>query len=632
MTDKKRNMLAWGLILLIFIGFSIYNTKKQDELKIVQHRIDSINRISQPRNIDNTTSEKGLESENVSPTPILQNSIAQQQRTQEETTIENEKLIITFNNRGGKISSVLLKEYQSYNDFKQNNNASLCLFKDEGNDFYAKIYTKQDNFNTSELFFDRYTSTPIKDNFVDLVTSSDSLYQLSYRLPVGEGQYVEYLYSIAKTGYDVGFEIRFVNMENLLIPNMVDFELFWKNTFFRQEKGFVNENNFSTIAYHSMRENDFEDLGYSKEGKAEEITTKLGWVAFKQQFFSAIILSEEQPFTLSKLAFQTYSGEENKKDSHLLKTYTAELTVPITKESGNKFGFRYYFVPNHYQTLKQYGQDFERLVPLGWGIFGFINRWLVIPLFNFLDNYILNYGFIILILTIIVKLVLSPLTYRSHKSLAKRRVLKPEMDKITKKYPKREDALKKQQELNLLFKRTGVSQFGGCLPMLLQLPFLLALFNFFPSSIELRQKAFLWAEDLSTFDSIFDMPFSLPFYGNHISLFTLLMAVTLFFTSKMNMNSSVSEQSMPGMRFMSLYLMPIMLVFWFNSYACGLTYYYFLSNFIAIAQNFVIQRMIDEDKILAKINERSKRPVKKSRWQMKLEEMQRKQHAQRNRK
>ncbi len=627
MNSSKTNVIAWVLIIAIFIAFSIVNSFQMKKQQQVKQQQDSIRAVAAA--LQSTLPKVEKDSLVATDTSATSAQIIQTKTTEEITTIENDKLIIQFSNHGGRIVSVELKDYQNYSDFQKGNGETLKLFNGEGNNFYATVYTKQDNFRTSEFYFERKTQAPIPNNVLNVSQSSDSIYRLSYRLAIQENQYIEYNYTIPKSGFDVGFEIKFINLDNLLMPNMVDFNIYLQTTLFRQERGFDNENNYSTIAYHSLRDNDFEDLGRSKEDATEEVTANLNWIAFKQQFFSTIIVAEKQPITNSKLAFHTYSGKENSADAHLLKTYSAELTVPIVKEHPNQFQFRYYFLPNHYETLKSYNHNFERLVPLGWGIFGWINKWIVIPIFNFLDNYILSYGFIILILTLIIKLGLSPLTYKSFKSMAKMRILKPEMDKISKKYPKKEDALKKQQELNLLFKRTGVNQFGGCLPMLLQMPFLIALFNFFPASFELRQKTFLWAEDLSAFDSVLNLPFNIPFYGNHISLFTLLMAITLFISSKMSMNNSPTENSMPGMKFMTLYLMPVMLVVWFNGYASGLTYYYFLSNFIGIGQNLIIRRIIDEDKLLAKINERSKRPVKKSKWQMKLEEMARKQQAQR---
>jgi YidC/Oxa1 family membrane protein insertase len=286
------------------------------------------------------------------------------------------------------------------------------------------------------------------------------------------------------------------------------------------------------------------------------------------------------------------------------------------------FKMKIYFGPNHFNTLKTYGYNFEDVVPLGSWIIKWINRYVIIFLFDFLDNFFSSYGLIILLLTIIIKVVLLPLTYKSYLSQAKMRVLKPQIDIINEKYPKKEDAMKKQQTVMALYKKVGVSPLGGCLPMLIQFPFLIAMFRFFPASFELRQKSFLWAEDLSTFDSIIDLPFNIPYYGDHVSLFTILMAVALFITSKMSAGQmGDTNAQMPGMKFMMLYMMPVMLLFFFNNYSAGLSYYYFLSNVITLGQTLLIRRTVDDESLLKKLNENAKKPQTKSKFQAKLEEM-----------
>jgi YidC/Oxa1 family membrane protein insertase len=312
---------------------------------------------------------------------------------------------------------------------------------------------------------------------------------------------------------------------------------------------------------------------------------------------------------------------------NFLKRYVANIQLPIAMQRDQELPMAFYFGPNHYSTLKSCEGNFHKLVPLGGWVVGWINRLVVIPIFDLLGKYISSYGIIILILTIIIKLVLFPLTFKSYLSSAKMRLLKPDVDRIAHKYPKKEDALKKQQETMSLYKKAGASPMGGCLPILVQFPILIAMFRFFPASIELRQQSFLWADDLSGYDSILNLPFSIPFYGDHISLFTLLMAAALFVSSRMSM-SQTPDTGMPGMKFMTLYLMPAMMLFWFNSYAAGLSYYYFLSNLITIGQNFATRRLVNENKLHAQMKENSKKPVKKSRFQAKLEEVARKQQQQ----
>ena len=308
------------------------------------------------------------------------------------------------------------------------------------------------------------------------------------------------------------------------------------------------------------------------------------------------------------------------------------MTLPYSASMTEGYDLQFYFGPNKFSVLKQYGDlEFQKLVPLGWWIIGWINRYVVIPVFDFLGSYIANFGIVILILTVLIKLLIFPLTYKSYLSTAKMRLLKPEIDKLNEKYPRKEDAMKKQQAMMQLYKSAGVNPMGGCLPMLIQFPILIAMFRFFPAAIELRDKSFLWADDLSSYDSIWTFPdgFSIPFYGDHVSLFALLMAVSLFITSKINyaQSAGMSNQQMPGMKFMMLYLMPVLLLVWFNNYSAGLCYYYFLSNLITIGQTYAFRYIVDEKKLHAQMMENTKKPIKKSKWQMRLEEMQRQQEA-----
>jgi YidC/Oxa1 family membrane protein insertase len=384
----------------------------------------------------------------------------------------------------------------------------------------------------------------------------------------------------------------------------------------QQEKGFKNENNYTAIAYKFPGEKgDFEELSPMKEEASEKVSTKIQWINFKQQFFSSILVSKNN-FTSADISQTT-----NPENSGYTKNFTADIRVPFNPTT-KSVDMAFYFGPNLFKELKKYDQGFEKVVPLGGWIIRWINRWVVIPVFDVLESHIGSFGLIILILTVLIKLVLFPLTYKSYLSMAKMRVLKPEVDKINEKYPKKEDALKKQQEVMALYRKTGVNPMGGCLPMLLQLPILIAMFRFFPASFELRQESFLWADDLSSFDSIINLPFDIPLYGGHISLFTLLMAVSLYLTSKINTaQMGDTTQQMPGMKFMTLYMMPVMMLFWFNNYAAGLSYYYLLSNLFTLGQTYLIRQTVNDDAIHAKLKENSKKPVKKSRFQQKLEEM-----------
>ncbi|MDR2938121.1 MAG: membrane protein insertase YidC, partial [Prevotellaceae bacterium] len=525
--------------------------------------------------------------------------------TEEFYTVENDLVAVTFTNKGGRVYAVELKKYKSYNQ------KPLVLFDGKDNDFSFNFYTNDSrNFQTSEFFF-----APQTNNLHHKIADSDTAaYTFTMRLALGEGQHVDYIYTLRNGSYMVDFAMKTVGLQNV-----TNADLLWAYNAFQQEKAFDNENNYSTIAYKYPGETSTEELSIGTEAQEENVKTKLGWIAFKQQFFSTVLIARGEMFGGANMAYLTYKPENAE---HLLKRYMANIQVPINPQRDQNVNFSFYFGPNHYRTLTSYGEDLNKLVPLGGWIIGWINRLIVIPVFDFLSKHIGSFGLIILILTLIIKLLLFPLTFKSYLSSAKMRLLKPDVDKIKQKYPKKEDAMKVQQETMAMYKKAGASPLGGCLPTLVQLPIFLALFRFFPASIELRQQPFLWADDLSGFDSILNLPFTIPFYGDHISLFTLLMAVAIFFSSRMNM-SQTPDTGMPGMKFMMLYMMPAMMLFWFNSYASGLCYYYFLSNLITIGQNVATRRMVNDKKLHEKMRENSKKPVKKSKFQQKLEDMQR---------
>jgi YidC/Oxa1 family membrane protein insertase len=343
---------------------------------------------------------------------------------------------------------------------------------------------------------------------------------------------------------------------------------------------------------------------------SKDITTKLSWVAFQDQFFSSVLLTKDYFLNGSVSSKKTLSSTK------YLRYYTSEVGIPYNSISSPKIAMRFYYGPNHFTTLKKEGYELEKLVSLGKNIIGAINRYAIIPIFNWLSRSIKNYGLIILILTIIIKIVLFPLTFKSYQSTAKMAVLKPMVEELGKKFPNKEDAMKKQQATMDLYKRAGVNPMGGCLPMLLQMPILFAMYKFFPVSIELRQEHFLWATDLSTYDSILKLPFMIPMYGDHVSLFTLLMTASTLLTMKMTGSSPGSDQ--PGMKLM-MYTMPVMFMLFLNNISSGLTYYYFLANILTYAQNIISKRFINTDAVLLTLEENKKKPINKSKWQEKLE-------------
>jgi len=507
--------------------------------------------------------------------------------------IENDKLKITVSNKGGRITSVILKEYQTYDSLP------LDLYDADSSRFNLQ-FTTGHNINTSDLYF-------ISDN------SGSSL---SMKLMADENHYVEYLYTL-KDDYLVDFDINMVGMESL-IPSGVNYmNLEWEMSTPQTEKSKDNQDMYTGIYYQvdADKEVDYLSLTSSDE---EEINARLSWVAFKQQFFSAIFIAKdgfEKPTNLVS---------EKKETSKFIKDLSAKFELPYDHKRDEQLNYQFFFGPNHFKTLQTYNSGFEELIPLGWGIFGWVNQYIIINIFDYLNGFFSSYGLIIFLLTIIIKLGLSPFTYKAFLSQAKMKVLKPEIDKITEKN-KGKDQMKTQQETMSLYRQAGVNPMGGCLPMLFQFPILIAMFRFFPASIELRQESFLWADDLSSYDSIYNLGFEIPMYGDHISLFTLLMTVsTLLYT---HMNSSMATGQMAQMKWM-MYLMPIMFLGFFNNYAAGLSYYYFLANMFTFTQQYFMKRMINEDAILAQLQANKQKPNKKSKFQKKLEDMQRKQEQQ----
>ncbi|MBO5350206.1 MAG: membrane protein insertase YidC, partial [Alistipes sp.] len=433
--------------------------------------------------------------------------------------------------------------------------------------------------------------------------------------------------------YLVDFDVRLNGMSPFL-SNQTSIGVEWSSKSYQNERGFTNENLYTTIAYHHVGEDSIEELGMSEGFKDDDTSTEVDWVDFKQQFFSSALIVPEG-LQGAEMAFDT--AEEG---SGYMKEYMLQSSLAYDSTTAG-YDMAFYFGPNRYSVLRKVSvtEDddlyLERVIPLGWGIFGWINRWIVIPVFDLLRNHIASFGIIILILAVLIRLIISPLTYKSYVSMAKMRLVKPEMDAIAAKYPKQEDAMKRQQATMDLYKKAGINPMGGCLPMLIQMPILIAMFRFFPASIELRGESFLWAHDLSSYDSVLNLPFAIPFYGDHVSLFTLLMAASTFAFSYINYKQTASSQpQMPGMKFMMVYMMPLMLVFWFNSYASGLCYYYLLSNLLTIAQTYIVRRMVDDDKIrlAMEANAAKKSKGKKSKFQQRYEELMRMQEMQQKQK
>jgi YidC/Oxa1 family membrane protein insertase len=641
----KNTIIGIVLIFAIFIGFSIYNKNRLNKsyVDIIEvadslyaagdmenaraeyinalrfkpnepatvAKINDLNRLlgfaAQPEKVDSLKPGS-----NIKDTPeksILLNKIDSSQfgafgaSINGDTgliTLENNKIELKISPKGGRVYSARLKEYRTFDSLP------LILFSGDSTIFGFNFYTTDNKaVQTNNLYF-----KPVSENRLFEVTTQPQSVQL--RLIAGADNYIEYKYTLAPDKYMVDFDVTFKSMEGIIASNLNSLTLDWRMYIPQQEKGRQNEEFYTTIKYKYYQD-DVEGikLRQQKDVEKRDLPTKLSWIAFQDQFFSSVLISKD--FFLNG----TVSSTKTPSSEDYIRYYTSEVGVPFNPGQESAIGMKLYYGPNHISTLRKEGLQLEKIVFLGRNVIGWISRFIIIPVFNWLEKYISSYGLIILILTILIKIVLFPLTFKSFQSQAKMQVLKPLVDELGKKYPKQEDAMKKQQATMDLYKRAGVNPMGGCLPMLLQMPILFAMFRFFPVSIELRQEHFLWATDLSTYDSILTLPFKIPMYGDHVSLFTLLMTASTLLTMKMTGSSPGQDQ--PGMKAM-MYMMPVMFMVMLNNFSSGLTYYYFLANILTYFQNLLSKRFINGDKVLATLEENKKKPLKKSKWQQRLDQ------------
>lgn len=520
-----------------------------------------------------------------------------------ETVLENDLLKLVISNKGGQIKEALLKKYVTYDSLP------LYMVKDNNASFNINFGTSDNRtLNTKDLFFEP-TLTKVDGNQV-----------LSMKSKVSEGNFLEYRYVMKPTEYMVDFTVRSQGLSSSLDMNK-PVTLDWSTEAFRKEKSIRYENQQTEMYY----EKDDENIDYLSVGGEDDAEEKdVNWVAYKQHFFSTILISE-QAFSSAKLASKTLSIDPDV-DTTFTKAFN--LKAPLALQGGEfNYNMNWYIGPNDYQILKKYDRNIKEVLNLGWGIFGYINRWVFIPVFHFLKGFINNYGLIIILLTIVVRIIMSPLVYKSYLSSAKMKVLKPEMEEINKRLPGKENAMKRQQETMALQSKAGVSPLAGCIPALLQMPVFFALFRFFPSNIDLRQKSFLWATDLSAYDSVYELPFRIPMYGSHISLFPILASVAIFFYMKMSQSQQMgmqqpTQEGMPDMQKMMkmmMYLSPVMMLVFFNMYASSLSLYYFVSNLLTVTIMLIIKNyIIDEDKIHAKIQENKKKPKKEGKFRQRI--------------
>ena len=518
-------------------------------------------------------------------------------------TLENDLIKMSISTMGGRPYSVELKNYQTHDSLP------LILFDGDSTIFGLSFFAQNRSINTNELFF-----TPGSDQ--SHLDASNAPVTLSMKLPAGKNRYIEYVYTMTPGDYRVGFDMRFMNMNEIMSQNNNFIDLTWNIYVPQQEMGRKNELNYTTIFFkHYQDEVEKFSMRSKKDVFEKDIPTRMRWIAFKQQFFSSVLIADNY---FTNATVRSIKLEDNPR---YLKIFESQIGIPFEQSPNQEQKMTFFFGPNHFNTLKSYDLDMENLVGLGGLMSRVINRYAIIPMFSFLNNFINNYGLIILILTLVIKMVLFPLTYRSYISMAKMKALKPEIDAINEKIPK-EKSMERQQATMALYKKAGVSPLGGCLPMILQMPILIAMFRFFPTSIELRQEQFLWAHDLSTYDSILDLPFTIPMYGDHVSLFTLLMTASTILTMRISNQANMSQSQMPGMKSM-MYIMPVMFMFMLNSWSAALTYYYFLANIITFGQNQISKRFVDEDALRKKLHKNQKKTSvkKQSSFKKRLEDM-----------
>ena len=611
----RNTIIGIVLIIGIFILFGYLNKPSEEQVAKMQRQTDSIARVNAEKAMLQKTADAAqIKTDSIKKVEEIKQmgSFATSLKGENKIiTLENELLKVNVSTLGGRISSVEVKNYKTYTG------KPLILFNEDESSFGLQFWGNNNNIETQKLYF-----APDRADSVIIADAKGGVQKLTMRLNSGTNSYIDYIYTIKPGSYLLDFDIHLSGMDNVISGRNGTIDLNWKSKMPQLEKGAKNESNYTTISY-CFPNNEYEELSAMSKDEKKEITTKIKWIAFKHQFFSSILVAKDG-FTNANLTMQALGEPE-------LKDFSARISLPLQDGKNETLGFNFYFGPNQFKTLKSYNLGFEQNIFLGNWIIKWINRYLVIPTFNILGSKIASYGLIILILTILLKVILLPLTYKSYQSSAKMRVLKPQVDEINAKYPNKADAVKKQQTVMALYRKVGVNPLGGCIPILIQFPFLIAMFRFFPASFELRQQSFLWADDLSSFDAIINLPFTIPMYGAHVSLFTLLMAGALFVTSKMNADQmGDTNAQLPGMKFMMIYLMPIMMVVWFNNYAAGLSYYYFLANMFTLGQTLLIRRFVDDEAILAKLHENAKKPVKKSKWQEKLEQIAKQQEMQKN--
>jgi YidC/Oxa1 family membrane protein insertase len=615
----KNTITGFLLILLIVIGFSLLNKPSQQQMDAAReqkrlgdstsmtttvnqnalHQADSIKNADGTKDsISDTSNKQKIELWAFASVATGKDSLAK---------IGNDLLELTMSSKGGRIASVRLKKFATYDSLP------LILFDESESSFGFSFFSTESRLiNTKDLYFKK-------------IASNNPL-QIIYRLEINDNSWMDYIYTLKKDDYRISFEIKGKNLGNVLMSNTNSMDFNWAIRMRQQEQGRTFEERYSGVNYKFVSD-EVEKLSESKND-SKTIANKLKWVSFKDQFFASVVISDKG-FTSNAL-----SSKVEDKTSKYIKSYEMASTVDFDLHGSQSAKMQFYFGPIKHSLLKSYDKgiakdqklDLDKIVPLGGKLVRWANVGIILPMFDFFGHFLHNYGIIILLMTISIKLLLFPFTYKSYLSSAKMRVLNPQIQEINLKFPGNDRAAERSQATMELYKRAGVSPMGGCLPMLLQMPILFAMYSFFPSSIELRQQSFLWANDLSSYDAILtwsgNIPLVTKYFGNHLSLFCLLMTVTNIIYTHINMKTQPSTSTqMPGMKYM-MYLMPVMFLFMFNQYSSGLSFYFFISTLITIAQTYGIRVTVNDKKLLERLNENKKKPVKKSGFSARLEQMQ----------
>ena len=611
----KNSLIGFVLIAVIMMGFFGYQSRQVKKQQAYQAQLDSIAAAEAYAQYQLDSAwraehpEAALAEETVSPAAasaqqvaVYSDSLLNAAALAEASyvTLENEKLQVKFTTRGGQPWSVRVKDYYNYDK------SDLYLIP-EGKSQLGYVVYAPTAVDTRKFIF-QYVPEASSDSTVVM------------RLPFSNGGYIEQRYTLVKDSYSLNETVSFVGMQDLIPRNVNSIDVDFEAVIPRMEKGYKNESQYSRLNYYFPDDNKPANIGNGRDGN-KRFDNKIEWFAFQQQFFSAIMRAPGN-FNYGEFSIK-FAGKDN--PEHNLMQCNALMRADIPTGSANiQVPFEFYFGPNNYKGLKAYGHSYEKVIPLGGKIIGVFTKYVIIPLFDWLHKGIDNFGIIILLMTIFIKIVVLPLAYKSYASSAKMSALKPFIDKINAKYPKQEDAMKKQQETMELYRKAGVNMMGGCLAMLLQMPILWAMFRFFPASIQLRQEPFLWAEDLSAYDDVIHWSTSV-FGMDHISLFALLMAASMFFYSKITMQgqNTGDDPNAKMMRAMSLYMMPVMMFFICNNLSSGLSYYYLLSNLITMLETWIIRKwIVNPEEIVAKVKAAENKPAPKSKWQQRLEEAQ----------